>query len=74
MPGGGRRNIRARLFMPTLVAIKHNPIIRKFYLSLIEHSKAKMIAVVAALRKLLVIINTMIKNKQKWCPNIIKIA
>jgi len=74
MTGGGRRNIRARLFMPTLVAIKHNPVIRKFYLNLIEKGKAKMTAVVAAMRKLLVILNTMIKNNQKWSPKINKIA
>ena len=74
MTGGGRRNIRARLFMPTLVAIKHNPVIRKFYLNLIEKGKAKMTAVVAAMRKLLVILNTMIRNNQKWSPKINKIA
>lgn len=70
MTGGGRRNIRARLFMPTLVAIKHNPVIRKFYLRLIEQGKAKMTAIVAAMRKMLVILNTMIKNNQKWTPKI----
>jgi transposase len=70
MTGGGRRNIRARLFMPTLVAIKHNPVIRKFYLTLLEKGKAKMTAVVAAMRKLLVILNTMIRNNQKWRPKI----
>jgi transposase len=74
MTGGGRRNVRARLFMPTLVAIRHNPVIRKFYLSLVEQGKAKMTAVVAAMRKLLVILNTMVKNNQKWCPKINKIA
>ena len=74
MTGGGRRNIRARLFMPTLVAIKHNPVIRKFYLKLLDQGKAKMTAVVAAMRKLLVIMNTMIKNNQKWCPNVNKIT
>ena len=67
MTGGGRRNIRARLFMPTLVAIRHNPVIRKFYLNLVDQGKAKMTAVIAAMRKLLVILNTMVKNNQKWC-------
>lgn len=74
MTGGGRRHVRARLFMPTLVAIKYNPVIRKFYLKLLDQDKAKMTAVVAAMRKLLVIMNTMIKNNQKWCPNVNKIA
>jgi transposase len=74
MTGGGRRNVRARLFMPTLVAIRHNPVIRKFYLNLIDQGKAKMTAVVAAMRKLLVILNTMVKNNQKWSPKINKVA
>lgn len=74
MTGGGRRDIRARLFMPTLVAIRHNSVIRKFYKHLLDKGKAKMTAVVAAMRKLLVILNTMIRNNQKWSPKITKIA
>lgn len=66
MTGGGRRDVRARLFMPTLVAIRHNPVIRRFYQRLVEQGKAKMTAVVAAMRKLVVILNTMVKNNQPW--------
>ncbi len=68
MTGGGRRDVRARLFMPTLVAIKHNPVIREYYQHLLAEGKAKMTAVVAAMRKLLVILNTMLKNNQYWMP------
>lgn len=68
MTGGGRRTVRTRLYMPTLAAIRHNPVIRKFYQHLCEQGKAKMTAVVAAMRKLLVILNTMIKNNQAWNP------
>ena len=74
MTGGGRRDVRSRLFMPTLVAIRHNSVIRKFYKHLLDEGKAKMTAVVAAMRKLLVILNTMIRNNQKWSPKITKIA
>ena len=70
MTGGGRGSVRARLFMPTLVAIRHNPVIRRFYQRLLEQGKAKMTAVVAAMRKLLVILNTMVKNNQSWQANL----
>jgi len=66
MTGGGRRTVRARLFMPVLAAIRHNPVIRKYYQHLRSQGKAKMTAVVAAMRKLLVILNTMVRNKQPW--------
>jgi transposase len=56
--------------MPILVAIKYNTVIRKFYEHLLNEGKTKMTAIVAAMRKLLVILNTMIKNNQKWSPKI----
>jgi len=70
MTGGGRCDVRARLFMPTLVAIRHNPVIRRFYQRLLEQGKSKMTAVIAAMRKLLVILNTMVKNNQCWQTNL----
>lgn len=67
MTGGGRRHVRNRLFMPTLVAIRHNPALRKYYQRLVnEKGKTKMVAVIAAMRKLLCIMNTMLKNNQQW--------
>ena len=73
MTGGGRRNIRSRLFMPTLVAVRYNPILKKYYLRLIEkEGKCKMVALVAAMRKLLCIMNSMLKNNQYWQQNLIK--
>jgi transposase len=68
MTGGGRQEVRCRLFMPTLVALRHNPTIAAYYQKLLSQGKAKMVAIVAAMRKLLVILNTMIKNKQSWIP------
>jgi len=74
MTGGGRKGIRSRLFMPTLVAVRHNPILRAYYTRLIRHGKCKMVALVAVMRKLICILNTMIKNNQLWNPNLIKIT
>lgn len=64
--GGGRTHVRTGLFMATLVAIQHNPQIRTFYLRLIDHGKAKMTAVIAAMRKLLLILNAMLKTNTAW--------
>ncbi len=68
MTGGGRCEIRTLLYMPTLVAIQHNPDIRNFYNHLINKGKNKMVAVVACMRKILVILNSMVKNNQPWEP------
>ncbi len=68
MTGGGRRQLRTQLYMPTLVAIQHNPVIRAYYERLVDSGKLKMTAVVASMRKLLVIMNTMIKNNENWNP------
>ena len=66
MTGSGRRHIRSRLFMPTLVAIRYNPVIKDYYNRLVKNGKPKMVAIVAAMRKLLVIMNCMLKNNQQW--------
>lgn len=68
MTGGGRRHLRARLFMPTLVAVRYNPLIRRFYQQLLERGKTKMVALIAAMRKLLTILNTMLKKNESWKP------
>ncbi|MBW2063193.1 MAG: IS110 family transposase, partial [Deltaproteobacteria bacterium] len=52
------------------VAIQHNPVIRQYYLKLLEKGKSKMTAVVAAMRKLIVILNTIMKKNQMWEPNL----
>ena len=74
MTGGGRKKIRSRLFMPTLVAVRHNPILRAYYNKLLSRGKCKMVALVAVMRKLICILNAMAKNDQEWNPNLIKIA
>lgn len=69
MTGAGRRNVRSRLYMPTLVAIRHNPPIRRFYQHLLAKGKAKMTAIIACMRKLITILNTMVAKNEAWNPN-----
>lgn len=66
MIGGGRTTVRNALYMAALVATRHNSVIRAYYLRLVESGKRKIVALVAAMRKLLTILNTMLKNNQPW--------
>lgn len=68
MTGGGRRDVRSRLYMPTLVAIRHNPVICQFYQRLLSNGKSKMTAIIACMRKLITILNTMIAKNEAWNP------
>ena len=70
MTGGGRYQVRSALFMPTLVAIRYNKRLKSYYEHLLENGKCKMTAIVAVMRKLLVILNTMVKNNTLWCDNL----
>jgi transposase len=63
---GGRSSVRASLYMATLVATKHNPIIRDFYLRLCSSGKRKKVALTACMRKLLTILNSMLKYHVPW--------
>ena len=65
---GGRASVRTVLYMAALSAIKCNPIIRSFYQRLIAKGKVKKVAITACMRKLLVILNTMVKTGQAWNP------
>jgi transposase len=66
MIGGGRTQVRRSLYMATIVATQHNRLIRKHYQQLLQRGKAKMTALVACMRKLLLILNAMIKNQSAW--------
>jgi transposase len=70
MTGGGRVRVRNALYMPMLTVIRCNPVIRPFYQRLVAQGKAKMTALIAAMRKLLIILNTLIKNNHLWNPKI----
>lgn len=63
---GGRSGVRRTLFMAALSASRFNPIIKSFYDSLIKRGKQKMVALTACMRKLLVIINSMVKKGEAW--------
>lgn len=63
---GGRAPVRTALYMPILSAVKHNPQIRAFYQRLCLVGKSKMTALIASMRKLLIIMNALIRKKQSW--------
>jgi transposase len=63
---GGRAPVRRALYMASLVATQVNPVIRSFYEHLLAQGKEKKVAFTACMRKLLVILNSMIRNQQSW--------
>ena len=65
---GGRAPVRTALYMATLVATRFNPVIQSFYQRLCSAGKPKKVALVASMRKLLTIINAMLKYRTPWDP------
>jgi transposase len=63
---GGRAAVRAVLYMATLTATRCNPVIKAFYQRLLTRGKIHKVAITAAMRKLLVILNTMVKTQALW--------
>lgn len=63
---GGRAEVRSVLYMATLVATRHNPVIEAFYTRLLEAGKLKKVAIVACMRKLLTILNAMLRDNKLW--------
>ena len=63
---GGRLPVRQALYMATLTAARWNPAIGAFYQRLIAAGKKKKVALIAAMRKLLTILNAMVKHQQSW--------
>ena len=63
---GGRATVRAVLYMAALVATKRNAVIRAFYLRLVAAGKPKKLALVACMRKLLTILNVMVRTAKPW--------
>ncbi len=64
--GGGRASVRAALFVATMSAVRHNPIIRAFRQRLLAAGKPKMVAMVACMRKLLTILNAIVRDQKPW--------
>ena len=67
---GGRRRVRAMLYMATLVATRFNPVVRVWYQRMLAGGKPKKVALVACMRKLLVVLNAMMKTRTRWQPQI----
>lgn len=63
---GGRGAVRSLLYMATLSALRSNPPIRLFYQHLLEKGKVKKVAIIACMRKLLICLNSMVKNNEEW--------
>ena len=67
---GGRAPVRAVLYMSALVATRHNPAIKEFYERLLSTGKPKKVALVACMRKLLTILNALMRDRANWrCPH-----
>jgi transposase len=66
---GGRAQVRAVLYMSTLVAVRYNPVLQRFYERLRRAGKAPKVALTACMRKLLTILNAMVKHRTPWQQN-----
>ncbi|MEM9400680.1 MAG: IS110 family transposase [Verrucomicrobiota bacterium] len=63
---GGRAPVRTMLYMAMLSAIQHNPVMREFYAKLVAQGKHKKVALTACMRKMMVILNAMVRDNQEW--------
>jgi transposase len=66
--GGGRASVRTVIFMGARVAMKHNPTLRAFRERLIAAGKPRMVAIIAVARKLLTILNAILRDRPPWQP------
>jgi transposase len=66
---GGRASVRAALYLAALTAARCNPVVRAFYLRLLTAGKAKKVALTACMRKLLTILNAMVRHHARWAPD-----
>ena len=64
--GGGRSSVRAALFMGALAAARYNPVLRAFKQRLIDAGKPKLVAIIAVARKLLTILNAVLRDNRPW--------
>ena len=63
---GGRAPIRTVLYMAMLSAIQHNPVMKAFYTKLVGQGKHKKVAITACMRKMMVILNAMVRDQKEW--------
>lgn len=69
---GGRTRVRSSLYMATLAATRFNPIIREYYIHLLSMGKMKKVALTACMRKLLVILNAVLREHRPWSCELIQ--
>jgi transposase len=68
--GGGRKSVRSALFLAAMVASRHNPTLKLFRDRLVNAGKPKLVALIAVARKLLTILNAILRDKRPWQPKI----
>ncbi|EHJ1676478.1 IS110 family transposase, partial [Salmonella enterica] len=71
---GGRAGVRTALYMAALVATRFNPVIKAFYTRLVAAGKPKKVALVACMRKLLTILNAMLRKNEEWNESYHRVA
>jgi transposase len=64
---GGRKELRSLLYMAAMCAVQHNSVFRDHYAQLLQRGKPRKVALVACIRKLLGILNAMLRTNQPWC-------
>jgi transposase len=68
MIGGGRKTVRSAIFIAAMVACRYNPVLKRFYERLLDAGKPKVLAIVAVARKLITILNAILRDKTPWQP------
>jgi transposase len=68
---GGRRHVRAALYMAALVGVRHNPVLRAFYERLVARGKPKKLALTACMHKLLTILHAVLRDRAPWQPTLL---
>jgi len=68
MIGGGRKTVRSAIFIAAMVASRHNPVLKQFYNRLVAAGKPKVLSIVAVARKLLTILNAILRDQRPWQP------
>ena len=66
---GGRHGVRTTLFMAAMCAVQHNPLIKEFYRRLVAAGKHKKVALTACIRKMVIMLNAMIRDGKTWKEN-----
>jgi transposase len=66
--GGGRKSVRSSLFVGAMVAARFNPVLKRFRDKLVAAGKPKLVALIAVARKLVTILNAILRDKRPWQP------